>query len=149
MTRILGAFFLAVSLAASPSLAADFKVDAEFARHFAAEWIDSWNAHDLPRILAHYTDDAQMSSPYIIARGVDPSGRVTGKSALAKYWGPAVDAKSTLKFELQNVLVGVDSISISYHSNLGGGRSAVEVFHFNDKGLVTRAFAHYADLPKK
>jgi hypothetical protein len=28
-----------------------------FAEHFANDWIDSWNSHDLQRILAHYVDD--------------------------------------------------------------------------------------------
>ena len=33
------------------------KLTHEFARRFAEEWIAAWNAHDLERILAHYTDD--------------------------------------------------------------------------------------------
>jgi len=41
-------------------------IDKEFAEHFAADWIDSWNQHDLERILLHYTDDFEMSSPRII-----------------------------------------------------------------------------------
>jgi len=34
-----------------------------FADHFAAEWIAAWNSHDLERILSHYTDNFEMSSP--------------------------------------------------------------------------------------
>ncbi|MDP3877197.1 MAG: nuclear transport factor 2 family protein [Methylobacter sp.] len=37
-----------------------------FAEHFANDWIDSWNSHDLQRILSHYADDFEMSSPVII-----------------------------------------------------------------------------------
>ena len=31
------------------------------ANEFAAEWIEAWNAHDLDRILSHYTDDFEMN----------------------------------------------------------------------------------------
>ena len=41
-------------------------LENNFAEHFAADWIDSWNSHDLGRILSHYTDDFEMSSPIII-----------------------------------------------------------------------------------
>jgi ketosteroid isomerase-like protein len=41
-------------------------IDKAFADHFAADWIDSWNKHDLDRILSHYIDDFEMSSPVII-----------------------------------------------------------------------------------
>ncbi|MDQ6926152.1 MAG: nuclear transport factor 2 family protein, partial [Candidatus Eremiobacteraeota bacterium] len=38
------------------------------ARAFAKSWIDAWNAHDIEGILAHYTDDFEMSSPYAGSR---------------------------------------------------------------------------------
>jgi ketosteroid isomerase-like protein len=41
-------------------------MDKAFAEHFAADWIESWNAHDLDRVLSHYADDFEMSSPVII-----------------------------------------------------------------------------------
>ena len=37
------------------------------ASEFACEWIEAWNAHDLGRVLAHYDDDFEMSSPFIEA----------------------------------------------------------------------------------
>ena len=47
-------------------------MDHKFAEHFAADWIDSWNAHDLNRILSHYTDDFEMASPVIIQVANEP-----------------------------------------------------------------------------
>lgn len=41
-------------------------LENNFAEHFAADWIDSWNSNDLGRILSHYTDDFEMTSPVII-----------------------------------------------------------------------------------
>jgi ketosteroid isomerase-like protein len=40
-------------------------ITREFASHFADEWIASWNNRDLDRILSHYTDHIEMSSPHI------------------------------------------------------------------------------------
>lgn len=49
-------------------------MDKGFAERFAADWIDSWNAHDLDRVLSHYADDFEMSSPVIIQVVAEPSG---------------------------------------------------------------------------
>jgi ketosteroid isomerase-like protein len=57
-------------------------MDAETAEHFAAEWIDSWNSHDLERILAHWADECTFSSPLVVRVTGDPSGTVRGKQAL-------------------------------------------------------------------
>lgn len=141
-------FFLALGLLmAIPSYSAEaaFKLDRTFADAFAKDWVESWNAHDLERILAHYSDDIEMASPFIVLRGADPSGYLRGKEALSKYWGPAIGPQSTLKFELVNVLLAIDSIAIYYKSNAGGGRMAVEVFHFNKSGAVSRSYAHYSE----
>jgi ketosteroid isomerase-like protein len=125
-----------------------FELDAAFATRFSREWLDAWNSHDLARVLSHYTDDAEMSSHFIILRGVDPSGTVVGKKALAEYWAPALGPQSTLRFELLNVLVGVGTLAILYKTNAGGmDRQAVEVFHFDSEGRVYRAYAHYGPLP--
>ena len=43
-------------------------IDATFAQQFAEEWLRAWNAHHLEAILAHYTDDFEMSSPFIVER---------------------------------------------------------------------------------
>jgi ketosteroid isomerase-like protein len=40
-------------------------ITREFASHLSDEWIASWNNRDLDRILSHYTDHIEMSSPHI------------------------------------------------------------------------------------
>ena len=56
-------------------------IDKNFAERFAAEWIASWNAHDLDEILSHYDEDFEMSSPVIVQLQADPTGILRGKSA--------------------------------------------------------------------
>ena len=112
-----------------------------FAEHFAAEWIDSWNSHDLGRVLSHHTDDFEMSSPFIIQIAGEPSGTLRGKAAVEKYWRRALERIPDLHFELVSVLAGVTTLTILYTG--AQGRLAAEVFHFGAEQRVTKAFAHY------
>ena len=115
-------------------------LDREFAEHFARDWIAAWNAHDLARVLAHYSDDFEMSSPVIIRVAGEPSGTLRGKDKVGAYWARALAQNPTLHFELVHTLIGVDSITLYYHGARG---PSAEVFHFNAAGLVDRACAHY------
>lgn len=117
-------------------------MDKAFAEHFAADWIASWNAHDLERILSHYADDFEMFSPVIIQVADEPSGMLRGKAAVGAYWKKALGLIPDLQFELISVLAGVNSITLYYKG--ARGRLAAEVFHFAPDNRVVRAFAHYA-----
>ena len=117
-------------------------MDPKFAEHFATDWIAAWNAHDLEKVLSHYTEDFEMSSPVIIQIAGEPSGTLCGKPAVRAYWSKALQLTPDLKFELLSVLVGVGSITLYYKG--AGGRLAAEVFHFGPDAKVTKAFAHYA-----
>jgi hypothetical protein len=113
----------------------------EFAERFALEWIDSWNSHDLQRILSHYSDDFEMTSPVIIQIAGEPSGMLKGKKAVAPYWAKALQLIPDLRFELLATLVGVNSITIYYKGARG---LSAEVLHFGLDRKVVRAYAHYA-----
>lgn len=115
-------------------------IDKTFADRFAADWIDAWNNHDLDRILSHYTDDFEMSSPAIIAIAGEPSGILKGKDAVGAYWTKALHLFPDLRFELAATLVGIDSITLCYNGVRG---LAAEVFRFNREGKIVRASAHY------
>jgi len=117
-------------------------MDRAFADRFAADWIESWNAHDLGRVLSHYAEDFEMSSPFIVQIAGEPTGTLRGKAAVGLYWRKALDLVPDLKFELLSVLAGVRSITLYYKG--ARGRLAAEVFHFGPDRKITRAFAHYA-----
>jgi hypothetical protein len=116
-------------------------MDKVFAERFAAEWIDSWNRHDLARVLSHYADDFEMSSPVIRQLVGEASGTLRGKSAVRSYWRKALELIPDLHFELISVLAGVTSITLYYKG--AHGRLAAEVFHFDAEQRVAKAFAHY------
>jgi hypothetical protein len=116
-------------------------IDKNFAEHFANEWIDSWNSHDLSRILSHYSDDFEMSSPFISQVTGEPSGMLKGKDAVGAYWAKALTLIPELRFELITTLIGVNSITLYYQGARG---PSAEVFHFGPDNKVASAYAHYA-----
>ncbi|HEY9671230.1 MAG TPA: nuclear transport factor 2 family protein [Waterburya sp.] len=116
-------------------------IDKSLAERFAADWIDAWNSHDLERILKHYDDDFEMSSPYISQIANEPSGTLRGKAAVGEYWSQALQRIPDLHFELITTLVGVNSITLYYKSVQE--RLAAEVFYFSPNQKVIKASAHY------
>jgi len=117
-------------------------IDRDFAQRFASEWVDSWNSHDLDRVLAHYTDEFEMSSPFIVEWMGEPSGRLKGKDKIRPYWAKGLSANPPLRFELERVFVGVDSITIEYRQ-LNTGAKAAEALFFDSGLKVIRGVAHY------
>lgn len=116
-------------------------IDARTAADFAAEWIAAWNARDLPRILSHYDDDFELSSPFIVDVAGEASGRLRGKAAVGAYWAKALERRPDLRFELIAVLRGMRSLVLHYRRQDGG--LAAEVFDLDERGRVVRSSAHY------
>jgi hypothetical protein len=121
-------------------------ITPKFARAFATEWIAAWNSHDLTRILSHYADDFEMSSPVIVQIAGEPSGKLKGKQAVGAYWQKALQRLPALRFDLFATLVGVDTVTLYYSGHRG---MSAEVLQFGAGGKVDRAFAHYVDSPVK
>lgn len=117
-------------------------IGAEQAQGFAEDWIASWNAHDLPRILAHYTSDFSMTSPLIVEIAGEASGMLRGHAAVGAYWGKALARTPDLRFELIGVFRSMTSVVIHYRNQ--AGRLGAESFVFDGNGLVQSAVAHYA-----
>lgn len=114
----------------------------EFALRFAEEWIAAWNAHDLERILSHYTEDFEMSSPVIVELMGEPSGTLTGKAAVRDYWSKALARLPNLHFDLIDAYAGASSVVIHYRGPRG---PSAEAFWFDGGGKVYCAAAHYAE----
>ncbi len=115
-------------------------MNIEQAEDFADDWISAWNAHDLERILSHYEDDFEMSSPVIVEAMNEPSGTLKGKQAISEYWSRALEKYPDLVFEKRHVLLGANSVTIIYNGVRG---LSAEVFHFSGTGKVSSAYAHY------
>ena len=117
-------------------------IEKDFAEEFARDWIESWNSRDLDRILSHYSDQFEMSSPKIIQIAGEPSGTLKGKESVRNYWAKALDLLPDLRFELIALMIGVNSLTLTYKG--ARGQMAAEVFHFGPDHKVTKAYAHYS-----
>jgi hypothetical protein len=118
-----------------------FMIEREWATEFARHWIESWNSHDLDRILSHYNDDFEMSSPLIIERKQSPGGVLRGKAAIREYWAIGLGAVPPLQFELIDVHVGINAIAILYRSI--GRRRVIEMLTLNEERKVIRGAGLY------
>jgi mannose-6-phosphate isomerase-like protein (cupin superfamily) len=112
----------------------DFKLHAE-------EWIAAWNSHDLERIIAHYSEDVELISPFVVKLTGRTDGAVRGKEALRNYVVRGLAAYPSLRFEFIRLYPGVRSCVLEYKSvnNL----RAAETMEFDAKGKVCRVLAHY------
>jgi ketosteroid isomerase-like protein len=119
-------------------------IDRTFALKFAGDWMIAWNDHDLARILSHYSDDIEFTSPFVLPIAGERSGTLRGKKIVGAYWERALKQMSGLHFELIDVTVGVDSICIYYHSVLE--KKAIEWMLFGPDGKVIKAIAHYDSI---
>jgi ketosteroid isomerase-like protein len=118
-------------------------ISTEDAERFAEEWYGAWNSHDLDAILRHYADDVEFLSPFVVALNDDPSGTLRGKDELRAYIERGLKRYPDLNFEPLDLLVGVDSVTLSYVSV--ESKRAAEVMTLDPDGLVVRVQAHYRD----
>ncbi len=111
------------------------------AMRFAEHWVAAWNSHDIDTILAHYSDDFEMTTPMVQrVLGIE-SGTLKGKMTVGNYWRVALKRVPDLKFSIIEVTSGVGSVSIYYNAVMG--KRAIETFFFNEDGRVYKALATY------
>ena len=116
-------------------------INEQQAQAFAKDWIESWNSHDLDRILAHYSDDFEITTPMIKTfLGID-TGTLRGKQNIKKYWTAALEKLPNIRLELVDVVISVESIALYYKTVMD--KMAIEVMFFDASGKIKKAIAHY------
>lgn len=112
------------------------------ARQFAEKWIEAWNSHELEAILSHYAPNIVLISPAAAQLLGQPSGTVTGKDALRRYFEHGLRAYPNLRFELLEVLRGVSSL-VLYYVNQRSTHTG-EFMELDENWKVARVIAHYS-----
>ncbi|HZR72125.1 nuclear transport factor 2 family protein [Bradyrhizobium sp.] len=107
----------------------------------AEEWIAAWNTRDVERVLTLYTDDSEMTSPYIVSLSFEPGGTLRGKDALRAYWTKALTLRPNLHFTLLETFVGPDSVAVLYRNDLG--KQVCEYLRLDDGGKIRQASGNY------
>ena len=111
------------------------------ARELANDWVAAWNAHDLDLIMTHYEDAIELTSPAAAQLLGTPDGRVAGKPNLRAYFQRGLEAYPELRFQLEDVLWGINSV-VLYYTNQKGSRTA-EFMELSANGKVARVVANY------
>ncbi len=109
---------------------------------FANHWVAAWNAHDLNLIMTHYEDAVELTSPAAAQLLGTPDGKVVGKADLRAYFQRGLAAYPELRFHLEDVLCGVNSV-VLYYTNQKGTHTG-EFMELSAMGKVTRVIAHYS-----
>jgi predicted ester cyclase len=107
----------------------------------ANHWVAAWNAHDLDRIMTHYEEAIELTSPVAAQLLGAPGGKVVGKPNLRAYFQRALEAYPELRFRLEDVLWGIHSV-VLYYTNQNGTHTG-EFMELSAAGKVARVVAHY------
>jgi len=114
----------------------------EQAHQFAQEWVAAWNSHDLDQIMAHYEEEVELISPVAAQLLGLADGTVKGKSNLRAYFQRGLEAFPSLRFDLENILWGLNSL-VLYYKNQRGTHTG-EYMELSPQGKVLRVVANYS-----
>jgi len=84
---------------------------------FSEQWVRAWNAHDVESVLEHFHDDVVFTSPVAAKLLPDTAGVVHGKPALRHYWTRALQRIPNLRFVVEDVYQGIDTVAIVYRNH--------------------------------
>jgi len=91
--------------------------------------------------MSHYAPDAVLVSPVATRILNDPSGTVQGAAAIRSYFKRGLELYPALRFDLVDVMWGVQSV-VLYYANQRGTKTG-EFMEFDANGRVVRVVANY------
>ena len=104
--------------------------------NLANHWVAAWNAHDLNLIMTHYEDAIELTSPVAAQLLGASGGKVVGKANLRAYFQRGLEVYTELRFHLEDVLWGMNSV-VLYYTNQKGTRTG-EFMELSANGKVAR-----------
>ena len=107
----------------------------------ARAWCDAWNRRDVNAMMEHYADDVEFNSPTIVHRWGHADGWLRGKERLRANFEIGVKAPN-LRFELIDVLLGVNAMCVIYRRETG--TLVTDLVEFNQDGRGRRVFSCYS-----
>jgi hypothetical protein len=113
-------------------------------RELGEEWVAAWNSHDLDAIMRLYEPGVRFQTPTAIASLGIPDGRIEGTDRLREHFARGLARRPDLRFDLEQVYVGVRSIAITY--SWADGTPVAEVHEYDDGELIERVQALYVGL---
>lgn len=116
-------------------------IDPKEAQHYAEQWINAWNNHDLEAIMDFYSNSIKHVTPKLTMLFGASSNMIQDKQELRDYFEAALKRSPDLEFTLQEVFAGAESIVIIFQSTTGIHVAVTLIF--DEKMKITRYMAHY------
>ncbi|OBI87661.1 nuclear transport factor 2 family protein [Mycobacterium sp. 1245805.9] len=101
---------------------------------FAEQWVAAWNSHDVESVLKHFHEDVVFTSPVAAELLPETAGVVRGKPALRDYWTRALARVPDLRFAVEGVYRGIDTIVIAYRNQ--NDKLVSEVLRFSGDAVI-------------
>jgi ketosteroid isomerase-like protein len=113
-------------------------------RQLGKDWLAAFNAHDVPRLVGLYADDATHTSPKIRTLHPDTGGKLVGKAALTVWWEDALKRLPTLRYEELTVTADESRVFLEYlrHAPDGPAYPVAEVFEVRDGKISASRVYH-------
>jgi len=109
-------------------------------RTLVTGWIESWNAHDLDGIMAHYADGVVFEANTVVTRWNRPDGRLHGAGELREHFRRGLDLAPSLHFSLEGVFTSPSGYAALYSRD--NGNRVLDVVELNEdaKAINVKAF---------
>ena len=89
-------------------------------KQIASKWFQTFNEHDLEKLLSLYDDNAQHYSPKLKIRKPETQGLIKGKSALREWWQDAFDRLPSLQYEVIKLTADEEQVFMEYIRHVEG-----------------------------
>ena len=113
-------------------------------RRLGEDWVAAWNAHDLAAIMGMYAPDVIFQTPTAISSLGIPDGRIAGAGMLREHFARGLEHIPDLRFDLEQVCVGVRSIAITHR--WADGTPVAELHEYDQDTLIERVQALYVGV---
>ena len=83
-------------------------------KQIAIDWFAAFNEHNLEKLLALYSDDAEHYSPKLKTHHPKTNGLIKGKDALRNWWSDAFNRLPNLHYKMLKLIVEDDQVFMEY-----------------------------------
>jgi limonene-1,2-epoxide hydrolase len=110
----------------------------------ARAWLDAFNAHDVPALVALYDESATHASPKIRAMHPDTGGHITGRAAMTAWWNEAIARLPGLRYEATALTANDERVFLEYVRHAPGEppMPVAEAFDVRDGRIVASRVYH-------
>ena len=105
---------------------------------FLPDLIRAWNSHNLERVLSHYSDDFELTSPIVKERLNMDGGTLKGKENVRIWWRRVLDKVPDFHLELVDSALATDSTVAMIQKSSHNNKHVVSNFTFNDDGKISK-----------